>query len=1026
MDGLEQENAQLESEIAALKAQLTETQPSSYGLKQLAFDIGVGPARGFAGLADIVAYPFAKGLEYVGAPIETFGASKLLDALIESDKGLAGPGAAEILGVRPRTEVQEAIEFMTPGPGSKGKLLKEAGLGLAAYLGSEAGQAATESPAGAIAGAVAAPLTLQGALAGLRGLGRTVEPSLNVLLGKEEALKAVAENEVVKALGPEGATRLAVAQQVPELLTGAGGVPLTAAEIAQTPSMAKYQQGIRKMPGGDNLLEAAIAGREGEIKAAIERLAPTTQQGELAAMLRGTAEEAALSKQAQDAAILEKLGLTPEIAAQTKLERGASLLGSLGERKTTEKKLFEKLWENYPKTTKVDAAYALTQAERDFGTFERLEKTGLSSTGKEVLREVTNLLATKDGRIRVGELQALRSAAGTALKEASGKNPREVKLMNTLREDLDLIGVEQILTKNADAPKTAIEKWKEAISARRKFGETFERGVTGQLLKVRRLEPAVKASRAVDLILKAPENVSEILGKFGRQSDEATILRAEMLSQLEKQKNPTEFVGKYKDVLKQLFDADYKTVVKYAQQKGQKAPLAEYAKITEASIPNKIFADEQAASTFVSQFQDTPIIDYARGKFINERIIKSGNALENLSKNTLIARQLFGDELPNIEKVIQDFALSKSPQQLEKLAVGRNSITSVAQSALGAIQNGRVAIQMLRSGKITGPIAGAVAGVPGIVGGSTVEAITGAVLGSRLGAWAVELANLREAKVNEFAAELLANPQLIKLASAPPTESNINALMELGARLGYFGAKAAEVAGTKEAPQATQASAVDLDAENVALEQEIEALKAELSVGVKALEESKRGKKGGTEMLGMAGVGTAAAASTDLDSLFNEIQNFNATEFETKVSPQKTIKVGKQNIRLPEGDLYAPTNIVRAVIAVESAGNPNAVSNKGAEGLMQLMPATAKDLGVNPKDPQENVEGGSRYLRQQLNQFGSTELALAAYNWGPANVQRAIDKIKADGKEPTWELVKQYVKVPKETRNYVDRVLSLI
>jgi len=138
------------------------------------------------------------------------------------------------------------------------------------------------------------------------------------------------------------------------------------------------------------------------------------------------------------------------------------------------------------------------------------------------------------------------------------------------------------------------------------------------------------------------------------------------------------------------------------------------------------------------------------------------------------------------------------------------------------------------------------------------------------------------------------------------------------------------------------------------------------------------------------------------------------------------IQVGKQNISIPTGDAYAPPSLVKAVMQVESGGNQEAVSPKGARGLMQLMPVTAKQLGINAKDPQENVEGGSRYLQQQLDRFGNRELALAAYNWGPENVQRAIDKIKADGKKPTWALVKAYVKVPKETREYVDRVLNII
>lgn len=153
----------------------------------------------------------------------------------------------------------------------------------------------------------------------------------------------------------------------------------------------------------------------------------------------------------------------------------------------------------------------------------------------------------------------------------------------------------------------------------------------------------------------------------------------------------------------------------------------------------------------------------------------------------------------------------------------------------------------------------------------------------------------------------------------------------------------------------------------------------------------------------------------------------------TEISPTpeptpkpESVKVGKQNISIPTGDEYAPPSLVKAVMRVESSGNQKAVSPKGATGLMQLMPGTARQLGVNPKDSQQNVEGGSRYLQQQLERFGSRELALAAYNWGPKNIQLAIDKIKADGKKPTWELVKQYVKVPMETRNYVDKVLSFI
>ena len=82
--------------------------------------------------------------------------------------------------------------------------------------------------------------------------------------------------------------------------------------------------------------------------------------------------------------------------------------------------------------------------------------------------------------------------------------------------------------------------------------------------------------------------------------------------------------------------------------------------------------------------------------------------------------------------------------------------------------------------------------------------------------------------------------------------------------------------------------------------------------------------------------------------------------------------------------------LIEAVVWQESRWRENAVSPAGARGLAQLMPGTARDLGVNPDDPAANLEGGARYLRQQLDRFdGDLERALAAYNAGPGRVQQA-------------------------------------
>lgn len=147
------------------------------------------------------------------------------------------------------------------------------------------------------------------------------------------------------------------------------------------------------------------------------------------------------------------------------------------------------------------------------------------------------------------------------------------------------------------------------------------------------------------------------------------------------------------------------------------------------------------------------------------------------------------------------------------------------------------------------------------------------------------------------------------------------------------------------------------------------------------------------------------------DEVAEQAANVGSQRGQLETTPQSKPKKPRTNFRraafLPH--VYAaetrfglPVGLLDALIWTESRYNPTAVSHAGAAGLGQLMPGTAKDLGVaNRFDPYANISGAARYLRQMLDRFGVVHLAIAAYNAGPGTVQK-LGRIPLNGETPAY------------------------
>lgn len=171
---------------------------------------------------------------------------------------------------------------------------------------------------------------------------------------------------------------------------------------------------------------------------------------------------------------------------------------------------------------------------------------------------------------------------------------------------------------------------------------------------------------------------------------------------------------------------------------------------------------------------------------------------------------------------------------------------------------------------------------------------------------------------------------------------------------------------------------------------------------------------------GAAKLGSPGAFSDILGAIESRMSLGGVSETETNADSALAVSQSSAEIDAAVNAAAKATgldkDLIRAVIQVESSFRTDAVSSCGAQGLMQLMPGTAREMGVtNPFDAYQNVMGGAAYLKKLLNRFGDVRLALAAYNTGQGRIA-SLNITDPDDAE-------QYSRISSGVRGYVDKVL---
>lgn len=702
----------------------------------------------------------------------------------------------------------EGLGFVAPFPGGKAetlfnirKPLAEAGLGLASYFGSELGQYATnESPYGSAAGAILAPGLTQLAAGGGRRLASAIGEPISLLRGGEEAIAKEASKEILERAGTEGAARLAIAQQLETPLMSPLGMPMTAAEVAQTPGLAAYQYLMSEPERGGQILTDALTARREAQRLALGELGTQPQKGELAEAIRLTAAEqgALKAEEATKAIDLDIASMTPAaIEEPSKLVKtlGADLVASIrsaGEEAKTAGRVAFKNPEVY--NVNVDVSNIGKDISGLVKSWRRDPSQRIGDN--RVIRAIKDLkgLDVKDAEFLgvkpqapIGKLHDIQVELGKVLAKgkANERTPEQALALSIYKY------IDGVVEKAPGSEKLfeAKAKWKNYFD---NFVYDRERGVQSPLKAALKKSP----EKVVPSLAKESASV-EALQKAGIGTKQIETLKLSEFMNLKTPQDKLKWIEKNRPALS---GADFWQRIENAAStlKTTQAPtkLAEYAKIEEGAIPRQVFSDASRARKFMQEAQGTRLPDLARGKFVEMLQTGKGTMADRLAAQKKVAKIIFEDTYPQLEKVVADIEGAALPERLKQLATGKQSITGQKRTTAGAIADRRTLLKFAQNSTLISTMVG------GLVGGITGAGAIGAMIGAGVGGLAATGVGRKgkavEDELNRVINKMLADPKLIDMSAAPPTKKNVEEWFKQAARLGYFGSKATQTTDADE------------------------------------------------------------------------------------------------------------------------------------------------------------------------------------------------------------------------------------